>query len=246
MASTVHRRGSVADLHGLDPFTGPVTGPVAGPVTGPAVWWCDPTDAAIVLGSRQQPETVDAAACHARGLAVVRRRSGGGAVLIRPGAVVWFDLVLPHGVAPDDVRGAMVWAGELWQGALADIGALDGLDTTVHTGAMAGSVPFGLVGSVPAERVGSKWCDLVCFAGVGPGEVLAPAGKLVGLSQRRTRYGIRIQGMVHRRPLSDDALAVLVGPLPADPLPDPACLPDLDAASLQRALALRLTAMTPV
>jgi lipoate---protein ligase len=216
-ASTVHRRGSVADLHGLDPFAG---GSLAAPLTRPAVWWCDSTDAAIVLGSRQQPTTVDAAACEARGLAVVRRRSGGGAVLIRPDAVVWLDLVLPHGVAPDDVRGAMVWAGQLWQNALQDIGALGDLDATVHAGGM----------------VGSEWCDRVCFAGVGPGEVLAPDGKLVGLSQRRTRHGIRIQGMVHRRPLSDDAVAVMVGP----------CLPDLDAASLQRALAARLTATTRV
>jgi lipoate-protein ligase A len=219
MVGMVRQRGSVAHLHALDPFG-------AGPLGAPQVWWCDPTDAAIVLGSRQPVTTVDPVACATRGLAVVRRRSGGGSVLIRPDAVVWIDLVVPHGVAPDDVRGAMVWAGELWQSALGDVGALDGLATTVHDGGM----------------IGSAWCDLVCFAGVGPGEVLAPAGKLVGLSQRRTRQGIRVQGMVHRRALGDDAVAVLAGPLPAEPLPDAATLPGLEAEAVAASLAERLGA----
>jgi lipoate-protein ligase A len=213
----VRQRGTVADLHAIDPFAG-------APVDAPAVWWCDPTDAAIVLGSRQPPSMVDADACAARGLAIVRRRSGGGSVLIRPQSVVWIDLVAPHGVAPDDVRGAMRWAGTLWQAALADLGVVDDDATTVHLGGM----------------VGSAWCDLVCFAGVGPGEVLTPAGKLVGLSQRRTRHGIRIQGMVHRASLGDDALAVLAGPLPTEPLPEPAVLPLLDAATVAERLAARL------
>ena len=215
----VRQRRSVAELHALDPFAG-------GGLGAPEVWWCVPTDAAIVLGSRQAPATVDRVACDNRGLAVVRRRSGGGAVLIRPDAVVWIDLVAPHGVAPDDVRGAMVWAGRLWESALRDVGALDRLATTVHEGGM----------------VGSAWCDLVCFAGTGPGEVLTPAGKLVGLSQRRTRNGIRVQGMVHRRALSDDAVAVLAGPLPPEPLPRPETLPGVDAEAVAVALA---RAMTP-
>lgn len=221
----VRQRGSVAELHALDPFA-------SGALDGPVVWWCDPADAAVVLGSRQPPETVDAAVCAARGLAVVRRRSGGGAVLIRPDAVVWIDLVAPHGVAPDDVRGAMVWAGRLWQDVL-------GGATTVHEGGLTCS---------PA---GSGWCDLICFAGVGPGEVLAGGRKLVGLSQRRTRDGIRIQAMVHRRSLVDDAVAVLTGDLPDAPLPDPAVDPHLDpqatAARLAELVSGRLgTAITTV
>lgn len=215
----VRQRGTVARLHAIDPFAG-------APVDAPAVWWCDPTDAAIVLGSRQPPSTVDAEACAARRLAVVRRRSGGGSVLIRPEAVVWIDLVAPHGVAPDDVRGAMRWAGELWQAALADVGAVDRAATTVHQGGM----------------VGSAWCDLVCFAGVGPGEVLTADGKLVGLSQRRTRHGIRIQGMVHRASLGADAQAVLARPLPTEPLPEPAVLPGLEAGAVADRLAARLAA----
>ena len=78
------RVGTVADLHGLDPFAG------AEPVT-PAVWWCRPTDDAIVLGSRQSHELLDAAACERAGLSIVRRRSGGGAVLMRRASLHWID-----------------------------------------------------------------------------------------------------------------------------------------------------------
>lgn len=211
-----HHRASVAALHGTDPLGGTVDR---------AVWWCDPIDAAIALGSRQGPDTVDPSACAARGLAVVRRRSGGGAVVIRPDAVVWVDIVVPHGIAPDDVRGSMIWAGRAWRDALADAGH-DMSGAVVHEGGMEGS----------------DWCGLVCFAGIGPGEVLVDGAKLVGLSQRRTRHGLRIQGMVHRRQLGDDALAVLRGPLPVEPLPEPAVLPALDARRLATALERRITA----
>jgi hypothetical protein len=39
------------------------------------------------------------------------------------------------------------------------------------------------------------WGQLVCFAGLGPGEVTAGLGgaKVVGISQRRTRAGARFQ-----------------------------------------------------
>ena len=52
---------------------------------------------------------------------------------------------------------------------------------TVHDGPMAGG----------------RWAELVCFAGLGPGEVLVAGRKLVGISQRRTRHGSRFQCMVH-------------------------------------------------
>ena len=54
----VHRREPVAALHATAPIDASA---------GPAVWWCDPTDAAIALGSRQSPDVVDAVACAAAG-----------------------------------------------------------------------------------------------------------------------------------------------------------------------------------
>lgn len=213
---------TVAGLHALDPF-------VDGVPAVPEVWRCELTDAAIVLGSRQRPDLLDLDACAAAGLDVVRRRSGGGAVLLRPDAAVWIDAVLPHGVAPDDVRGSMVWIGERWLDAL--VATVDaGGDLAVHRGGM----------------LCTPWSDLVCFAGIGPGEVLLGGRKLVGLSQRRTRHGLRIQGTLYRRPVTGEIPPLLAAELPSTPLEEPAWLPELDAATVA-ALADQLAdRLTPV
>jgi lipoate---protein ligase len=132
---------------------------------------------ALVLGSAQPESTVDLAACAASRVDVVRRRSGGGAVLVETGSVVWVDLVI--GTADPlwsaDVGRSTWWVGEAWAKALrrAGLGDLD-----VWQGPM----------------VRNAWSSLVCFAGLGPGEVVdAERRKLVGISQRRTRHGALFQ-----------------------------------------------------
>lgn len=206
----------MADLHALDPFA-------AGPIDAPQVWWCRPDHDAIVLGSRQAPDLLDPVACAAAGLTIVRRRSGGGLVVIRRDAMVWIDLVLPNGVAPDDVRGAMVWAGERWRAAMIDVAGADPAHLRVYDGGM----------------VDSAWSALVCFAGIGPGEVLAGGAKLVGLSQRRTRAGARIQGLVHIGPVAPDFGRLVAGAVPAGAPPAPAVLA-VDGGRLAAALSERL------
>ncbi len=183
----VVQRGSVGDLHALDPFAG-------APITEPVVWWCRPTDDAIVLGSRQTTEVLDVDACRRSGLAIVRRRSGGGAVVMRRADVVWIDVVMPTGTVTDDVRGSMAWIGERWRSVLQP---LVDRRLTVHDGGMRHTL----------------WSDLVCFAGVGPGEVLVDGDKLVGLSQRRTRTGIRAQALIYRAP-AEPYRPILAGELP--------------------------------
>jgi lipoate-protein ligase A len=215
VAKVVRRRASIEVLHALAPFGDDWSGE-------PEVWVCEPTDAAFVLGSRQAPAIVDADACARAGLSIVRRRSGGGAVLVRPDAVCWIDLVLPHGVAPDDVRGSMIWAGERWLESLAPV--IPDVGVTVHRGGL----------------IGTPWSDLVCFAGIGPGELILADVKLVGLSQRRSRDGLRIQGLVHRAPIVDDLAALIVAPQPDVPLLPPAIVPALGEAGAVEALAARL------
>ena len=141
-----------------------------------AVWVCEATEPALVLGSSQPLESVDQAACAAAGVEVVRRRSGGGAVLVVPGDLLWLDVLLPAGdpLWSTDVGRAFVWLGEAWVGALGDLG----VEAQVNDGGMCTT----------------RWSRLVCFAGLGTGEVATPSGvKLVGLSQRRTRLGARFQ-----------------------------------------------------
>ena len=68
--------------------------------------------------------------------------------------------------------------------------------------------------------VTTPWSDLVCFAGLGPGEVLLDGRKLVGLSQRRTRNGVRIQGTLYTAPPAIDLARLLRPPRPSTPLPE--------------------------
>jgi lipoate-protein ligase A len=210
----VARQGSVRALHELDPLQA---------LSGAAqVWWLQPEDTAVVLGSRQTADLVDEAECARLGVGVVKRRSGGGAVLVVPHHVVWIDIVAPPGVVPDDVRGSMVWAGEHWRRALAPFTGASA-ELTVHTGSM----------------VATPWSDLVCFAGLGPGEVSLDGRKLVGLSQRRTRNGVRIQGTLYTAPPAIDLARLLRPPQPATPMPRVAHL-EVDAAELVERLAAEL------
>ena len=131
---------------------------------------------ALVLGSTQPDEHVDRDAAAAAGVDIVRRRSGGGAVLLVPGDVVWLDVVVPAGdvLWHDDVGRAFGWVGETWVRALAAVGVGGG---EVHEGALRCTA----------------WSSHVCFAGLGPGEVTVDGFKVVGISQRRTRHAARFQ-----------------------------------------------------
>jgi lipoate-protein ligase A len=157
-----------------------------------AVWVCEPTEAALVLGSAQSHEVVDRAACERAGVAVVRRRSGGGAVLVEPDRILWLDVLLPAGdlLWDHDVGRAFLWLGEAWATALEAVG----VEAVVHRGGL--------------ER--APWSSLVCFGGLGTGEVTTPAReKLVGISQRRAREGARFQCSALGAWAPEDLLALL-------------------------------------
>jgi lipoate-protein ligase A len=168
------RRGSAGELHHLD-WPSPVS---------LTVWLLEIERPALVLGSGQPETDVDRGAVGAAGVDLVRRRSGGGAVLLVPGESAWIDVVIPAGDVrwSDDVRLAFHWLGDVWVEALASLGVA----ARVHRGGM----------------VANEWSGRICFAGLGPGEVVIAvpdAAKVVGLSQRRTRHGARLQSIVHRR-----------------------------------------------
>ena len=136
-----------------------------------AVWVADPTAPALVLGSAQPDADVRAGI----EIDVVRRRSGGGAVLVVPGEVLWIDVIVPAGDAlwDDDVGRASHWLGDVWATALWELG-------------VAGDVHKG-----PLVR--TPWSAAVCFSGLGPGELTVAGRKVIGISQRRTRHAARFQ-----------------------------------------------------
>ena len=129
----------------------------------------------VVLGRSQRAEV--------RGLPAARRLSGGGAVLLTPGEVVWADVVLPRSDPrwDDDVGRAVWWLGDAWREVLRRLGVER---TEVHRG--------GVVRCTP-------WCKDICFGGLGPGEVHVGQRKVVGIAQRRTRHGALFQCAVNLR-----------------------------------------------
>jgi lipoate-protein ligase A len=131
----------------------------------PSVWFLAADAPALVLGSTQAPVVVED-----RAFEVVRRHSGGGAVVLRPGSVLWVDVVVPSAdpLWNADVGRAFWWLGETWVEAL---GAAGVEGARWHEGPL----------------VRSPWSDRVCFAGLGPGEVTLEGRKVVGMSQRRRR-----------------------------------------------------------
>lgn len=216
-------RGSAAELHAVDPFAANAF--TDGSVCGPQVWICDFDAPVVVLGSRQRDAVLDLVVCAERGLAVAHRRSGGGAVLMYPGDVVWIDVVLPHGVVSNDVRGSMIEVGRWWQAALGGEATGDAGELRLHEGGMESG----------------PWSELVCFAGLGPGEVLGNGRKLVGLSQRRTRHGLRVQGLVHRRSSMAEMSDLFAVEVPDTAIEQPAVIGAIGADSIADRLCIEMS-----
>ena len=147
------------------------------------VWlhcWDVHAQGALVLGSSQTEDAANTEALQRRGLALVKRQSGGGAVLVVPEALVWIDVFIPRDdpLWEADVSKSAVWLGKVWQATLAEFG----ISAEVH------QAPYQ-----PGE-----WGNLVCFASRAAGEVFVEGKKSVGISQRRTRQGARYQTALAR------------------------------------------------
>ena len=176
-----HPKGSVADCHGE-----------VGAITSRAVLRHQVDRATVVLGSGQRDLPGLVSRASALGLDVVRRRSGGGAVLLRPEGIMWVDLLLPREdpLWDDDVGRSSLWLGAAWVDAL----AVAGVESDVHRGAHT----TGLTGRA------------ICFVSRAAGEVLCGDRKVIGISQRRDRSGARFQCGVL---FGDDAVTNSVAPL---------------------------------
>ena len=169
-----HRRGPVTELFALDD-------PPRGTTRLARLYTVERPG--LVLGSTQKAAAADGRRAASAGVEVLRRRSGGGAVLLWPERQVWVDFFL----APtdplwhDDVTLATGWVGRLWTSVVARFSTAG---CSAHTGRL----------------VADRWGRLVCFAGMGPGEVFVSGRKVVGVSQRRSRDQVRIQTAARLRP----------------------------------------------
>jgi lipoate-protein ligase A len=100
-------------------------------------------------------------------------------VLVTPDDPVWIDVWLPaaHPLWCRDVGRAFDWLGDAW------------VDSLTRAG----------IAGLTAHRQGfvscTRWSSLVCFGGVGTGEVVTADGrKVVGLAQHRNRDGAWFHG----------------------------------------------------
>jgi lipoate-protein ligase A len=156
----------------LEAATGLLERAIEGTAGALAVTFAEP---ALVLGSAQPEETVDRAACAADGLHVLRRGSGGGAVLCDPG-LLEVDVALPagHPLLVDDVSESYRFLGAAWLEALEALGVEGRLVAVAEARAVDDD-----------RRAAAR---LACYAGLSPYEVVdADGAKLVGFCQRRRR-----------------------------------------------------------
>ena len=149
----------------------------------PVISLFTPTRDAIVLGSTQERSLLNETACLSHDVEIVKRRSGGGLVLLSADSTLWVDVEIPseHSLWLNDVGDSSLWLGQVFVEVLTAFGQ-ENLE--LHRGAL----------------MKSTWSSLICFAGKGPGEVFAADGsKIVGISQRRTRDWARFQCAVSLR-----------------------------------------------
>jgi len=162
----------------------------------------------VVLGSTQRIEDLDPVALARDHVAVRRRRSGGGAVLLRPDDC-WVELWLPASARFEgaNVHSTAHRVGEWWSVALDRLG--------VHCDVHRGGMQHRAAGAI------------ACFAGLGPGELTIDGHKLVGLSQWRAREGAIVSSVIPSSPPSELNGYLATGVAPVAGLADASCLHEL-------------------
>ncbi|MGO9962319.1 MAG: lipoyl protein ligase domain-containing protein [Acidimicrobiales bacterium] len=185
----LERRGAPGTLHGEVPD----------PLGRRLACVCFPLAPAVVIGSAQPASDFDGERLAAAGMALVRRRSGGGAVLVVPGSQVWLDVFVPDGdvLAQADVGRSFHWLGDAYAAAIAAVLGAPGdrAGVAVNRG----------------PRRATALSRTLCYAGLGAGEVTVAGRKVVGMSQRRERAGAWIHSMALLSDQSDVLPGLLTG-----------------------------------
>jgi lipoate---protein ligase len=164
----------------------------------PALRWYGMDPPALIVGSSQRLDEIDRAECAKAGLAVHRRRSGGGIVLSTD--MLMLDLALPrmHPLYVDDVTESYRWIGVVWAAALRELGVEARATPVEEARADAQSLD-------PLLR-------RVCFGRLSPYEVVVGRRKLVGLAQVRRRAGALYQAGIYLRWTPERTAALIAAP----------------------------------
>ena len=180
----------------------------------PALCWYWAVEPTLILGVFQPAEVINEAAAAARGVPLVRRRSGGTGVLAGP-PLLSLDIALPpgHRLALPDVTESYHWLGRAWLATMEAIGVRGARLVPIAEVRAAPHRPLRHlpVGPIPDEDL----VRLACFGSLSPYEVAIGPRKLVGFSQVRRRGGLLLQVGL---PLTweADLLAALLAARPDD------------------------------
>lgn len=188
------------------------------------IWNVTTSETALVLGSGQSENVLDLESCARAAVDIVHRRTGGGLVFLAREEHLWVDVVIPRddNLWSDDVVVSSQWLGDVWSRVLASFGETR---LSVHHRTLEPT----------------QWSKLVCFAGVGPGEVLIHGNKAVGISQRRTRDAARFQCVIHRQWTPEKFVPLLMLPRPTvAELRDLVAVVDLEPAELLAAFVVEM------
>jgi lipoate---protein ligase len=148
----------------------------------PALRWYVSEQPVLVLGNGQSLDCVDLSACRASDVEVLRRTSGGTAVLVDRYAVS-MEVALPlrHPLALGDIVRSYQWIGELWAQTLQVLGV-----------EQARAIPLEEVRSLP-KMAPDDPVRLACYGTLSPFEPVVGLRKVVGLSQVRRRSAVLYQ-----------------------------------------------------
>lgn len=166
--------------------------------------WYLAGSAALVLGSAQRAQgsaLIDMERCGTAGVEELRRRAGGGLVLLDDG-MLCLAVALPRGHPrwSEDVTDSYRWLGEALARGLHQLGVRSARRVEVSE-AREESARLAADTSPAAALVRAG-----CFGGLSPHEIVVGNAKLVGMAQVRRRNGALFQvGILLRdqRPLAD-------------------------------------------
>ena len=142
----------------------------------PTIWIIEPKDTCLVLGKSQRGRAfLDLNYLEEQNINLTVRQSGGGAVLVSPEDMLWVDIFIPQGSKfwIPDIAKASIGIGTIWHEALKRLDIECSLFEQKFTR--------------------SEASDLICFISRAAGELFVKNRKILGISQRRSKFGTRFQ-----------------------------------------------------
>lgn len=155
---------------------------------------------AIILGAGQRPDPQRLSRAQQQEIALVKRKSGGGAVLAGP-ELLSVSVFLPpdHAISKGSAVAAYQWIGNVWKQVLAHCGIkaqLPSSEQMTHSRQLA-------------ESRGTDWA---CYGQVAHGELLDHCQrKCLGVAQIRSHHGCALTCGLYLHPPNWSVLAQVIG-----------------------------------